>query len=320
MLVKPKPVEDVPKKDSENDCPGMEVDKQEKSVSSEDEVLVKPKSTKSTEKTAGSDTEGLATSDDEEVEKQKSTKTKVIKKTLTVTKTKKETKEPKSTDDASSTQKSSEMSDLEISLTIEETEQEEDPKEEAKEEYKAEKDPKILRFRRLLRQAGLFSMIKNSDLNAMKSKKARYDSLKKIFLDAGFKDTLSVAACKRFKLKREREKEIAELDVSNIIASNAGQRSTRTSLRERKTVVHDQLSGVNPIVKINKVNKVNMSKLQESDSSADEDTEKTQQAKTADANYLARIKDLIESDESSSDEKKPKKAARVNKPSSGEED
>lgn len=74
--------------------------------------------------------------------------------------------------------------------------------------------------------AGL-RVVKNSELEAFKTKKAKYDFLKKIFTDAGFKgESLSIKSCKKFREKRLREKEIAELDINNIIDS--GPRRTRS--------------------------------------------------------------------------------------------
>ena len=97
-------------------------------------------------------------------------------------------------------------------MSLHQANNEEDGKEDTTKVYKAENDPKILRYRKYLRLAGLNFMVKNSDLNAMKSKKARYDFLSKIFTDAGYTKSLSIENCKKFKLKLEQEKEIAELD------------------------------------------------------------------------------------------------------------
>jgi hypothetical protein len=77
-----------------------------------------------------------------------------------------------------------------------------------------------------MRFAGL-RLVKNSELDTCKSRTAKINYLKKIFIDAGFKEKITVASCKRFKLKRERAKEIAELDVNNIIDS--GPRRTRNA-------------------------------------------------------------------------------------------
>ena len=113
----------------------------------------------------------------------------------------------------------------------------------------------------------------------MKTKKARHDYLKQILFDAGLKsgEKITEAACKRLKAKRDRQKEIAELDVSNIIDSGAGRRTTRKT--------------------------VNRSKLRESSSSNESDSNDESQQQATD---FSRIKDLIASDESDS-EKKPKK-------------
>lgn len=67
--------------------------------------------------------------------------------------------------------------------------------------------------------------VKRNEFNLLKSKKARYEYIKKIFVDAGFKDNLSIKNCKKFKEKRDKAKEVAELDVNNII--DAGPRRTR---------------------------------------------------------------------------------------------
>jgi hypothetical protein len=168
----------------------------------------------------------------------------------------------------------------------------------------AENDPKILRLRKYLRLAGLFSFVKNADLNAMKTKTARYNYLKKIFIDAGFDGSLSIAACKKFKLKREQQKEIAELDVSNIInndlSSSNNKRTTRNSLLQKKQKVNETNANINPFVKMNKIN---LEKLKESSESEDNGENQIESN-----NNFSRIQDLIESDESSSDEKKKKKS------------
>ncbi len=177
-------------------------------------------------------------------------------------------------------QESADKSDLDISLNITDNDQEKDD-ENSKEEYKADKDPKIIRYRKYLRLAGLWmgSMVKNSDLEAMKSRKARYDYMKQIFIDAGFTKSLSIENCKKFKFQLEQKKEIAELDISNII--DMGSRRSR-----RRTGA------------------VRSGSLKESD---EDEVKEEEDCKVADP--LANMKDLIGSD-SSDEEKKPRRKAK----------
>lgn len=162
----------------------------------------------------------------------------------------------------------------------------------------SENDPKIKRLRHYLRLAGL-RIVKNSELDQLKSKKAKYEFLKKIFVDAGYKGTsLSIKNCQKFKLKKERQKEIAELDVTNIIESNATQisgrtRLTRNSIRNSTKVSEENRAKI-PHVRLKKLNI-------ELDSDKDEDEQENTENRA-----FSGIRDLIESDDSGSDEGKSK--------------
>lgn len=184
-----------------------------------------------------------------------------------------------------------------------------DEKEE-KTEYKAEKDPKIQRYRKFLRLAGITGwMTKNSELDAMKSKAARYNYMKQLFIDAGFKKSLSIENCKKFKEKRDREKEIAELDLSNIIETG----SSRSGRSSRSSARHDanQKRLMNPVVKLKR-----MAEFKESD-----DSDEVDENDANEVDPLANLKDLIDSDDSSSEEKKKqKKNKRCEINSSSEEE
>lgn len=91
----------------------------------------------------------------------------------------------------------------------------------------------MIRLRKYLHLAGL--SVKRNEFNLLKTKKARYEYIKKVFFDAGFsKDkTLSIKSCKKFKEKRDKAKEVAELDVNNII--DVGPRRTRGAVAAAAT-------------------------------------------------------------------------------------
>lgn len=186
------------------------------------------------------------------------------------------------------------------------TEEEEEETETQTDSKSLENDPKIQRFRKYLRLAGL-RIVKNSELEALKSKKARYEFLKKIFADAGFKDkSLSIKSCQKFKLKREREREIAELDVGNIIQSTPG-RTTRNALRSSTAKVLEENKSKNPHVRLKKINI-------ERDSDEDEEMDESDSNEKSNQPF-SNIKDLIESDQDESDSDKKKKNKTSNQTS-----
>lgn len=173
-----------------------------------------------------------------------------------------------------------------------------EPKDDSKSEYKVEKDPRILRYRKLLRVAGLFkyfSLISNTKLNEMKSNNARYNYLKQIFIDNGI-TKLSIETCKRFKEKQDRQKEIDELDMNNIIDNGRSSRPTRSQARQ--VIVKNKNNDVNPYVKLNKAN------LKESD---DEEISEDDEA----IDPLKNLRDLIGSDESEEERKPKRRIVRV---------
>ena len=134
----------------------------------------------------------------------------------------------------------------------------------------------------------------------MKSKKARYDYLKKIFTDSGYKgQSLSIASLKRFKSKRDREKEVAELDVSNILDTKSS-RTTRSASNYKIKVSADNASK-NPYVRLKRVDLDPTS----DNGSSDEQEDLIEKS-------MSRIKDLIESDNSDTEDRPKKKKIQNN--------
>ena len=113
---------------------------------------------------------------------------------------------------------------------------------------------------------------------------------------------MTLAACKRLKAKREKAKEIAELDVGNIIESSK-LRSTRSTRLTTASCLQS------PVPLARRLNKSKLKEVDEDDESSDEDDDETE----AEATDFSRIKDLIESDESDSSNKKEKKKSRTHK-------
>jgi hypothetical protein len=135
-------------------------------------------------------------------------------------------------------------------------------------------------------------------LEAIKTKKGKYDYLKNIFIEAGFpKDVgLSIASCKRFKESRDRAKEIAELDLGNII-SDRKKRSTRSDVKTEMSA-----------------------KYQSSDNDSDSDDSSTDSSKNQrkSLSSFSRIADLVESDSDNNDDNDDQlpKSAGIREPSS----
>lgn len=182
-----------------------------------------------------------------------------------------------------------------------------------------------------MRLAGL-RIVKNSELDALKSKKAKYDFLKQCFIDAGFKpdQALSIKSCKKFKEKREKEKEIAELDVKNIIET--GPRRTRntamTSLQAaaKRPIVSPENAKKIPHVRLNRVVEFDNSDTSVAkdeaangdDESEDEDEDEEEDKVAA---SMKRMKDLISSgDESTENDKKKKTSVSSKKIDSSDSD
>jgi len=186
------------------------------------------------------------------------------------------------------------------SLSLTQDEEDENEPNSEKKKLTAENDPKIAKFRKYLRLAGL-RIVKNSELDALKSKKARYDYLKKIFVDAGFKGkSLSIKTCKSFREKREREREIAELDVGNIIESTSG-RATRNTTRSTRAS--------KPQTKKKTLKFTKDSDSEDSSSCDDEDKSPNKKPKS---NYdFSNMKDLIESDDESENEENRSSSKQV---------
>jgi hypothetical protein len=247
-----------------------------------------------------------ASGDEEESE---STKKKQMKASAKKTPSKKIVKKQKSTseadekDDASDNEEaeakkqndeasSSKAADESMSLKSDDDNEDEDS---GKQPVPIDQDPKIQRFRKYMKAAGI-RIVKNSELEAFKSKKARYDFVKKIFSDAGYKGTtLSMKACQKFKLARERAKEIAELDLGNIIESTSGGRTSRSTRQTR--------AAAKPVSRVVRA---------DSDSDSDENDEDSAETKQkSNSDVFSRMRDLISSDdESDSDAKKSKKEVK----------
>lgn len=119
--------------------------------------------------------------------------------------------------------------------------------------------------------------------------------MKQILFDAGLKSDqkMTIAACKRLKEKRDKAKEIAELDLTNIIDSGPNKRSTRRNAPQ-------------PTEKKSSSKKSYKTKLQES--SGEESDAESSEAEP-DAGF-SRIKDLIESDESDTEKTKAKNTTK----------
>ncbi len=173
-----------------------------------------------------------------------------------------------------------------------------DEDEDSKQPVPIEQDPKIQRFRKYMRAAGL-RIVKNSELEAFKSKKARYDFMKKIFADAGYKGTsLSIKACQKFKLAREHAKEIAELDLGNIIESTGGRRLSRSAIASAR-----------PVSRVVRADRDTDDDSGSGDES-DEDSEGEAKTKSRNTDVFSRMRDLISSDEDDGDDKKTGKKSK----------
>jgi SOS-response transcriptional repressor LexA len=160
-----------------------------------------------------------------------------------------------------------------------------------------------------MKAAGL-RIVRNSELEAFKSKKAKYDFMKKIFADAGYTEsTLSIKACQRFKLKRENAKEIAELDVGNIIQSPEGAaRSSRTRVTRQATAVTRSTAVVSS--KPKKSGRV-IRADDDDDEEEDDEDDGSDEEEPSKKDLFSNMRDLISSDEESEqDGKKPKKEAK----------
>jgi hypothetical protein len=194
----------------------------------------------------------------------------------------------------------------------EESEDESSNKNEDKHLQSIEQDTKITRLRKYLRAAGL-RIVKNSELFELKSKKARYDYIKNIFKEAGYtSNSLSIKSCQKFKLKRENEKEIAELDVGNIIetAADSSSRPTRNSTRGCR--VNSENAKKNPHVKLNKVDRSRI-KQDESDSDENSDQSGKESSPKNNIDALSRIRHLVSSDEEDETDQKNKINKREHK-------
>lgn len=107
--------------------------------------------------------------------------------------------------------------------------------------------------------------------------------MKQFLIDAGV-SKMTMEACKRFKKKRDRQKEIDELDVNNIISSDAGKRARRRT--------------------------IDKSKLQDSSDSEKATDEDETTPKVDFSKIKEKYNDLIASDDSETESKSKKKTAK----------
>lgn len=103
-------------------------------------------------------------------------------------------------------------------------------KETTKEKKNPGDNPRIIRLQRYLKEAGI--RVQNYKIlwQNCKSDKARAQKLMELLHERGLKGKPSVSECRKLKKKFEREKEVSELNTSNIITSNGRSRRGVTSL------------------------------------------------------------------------------------------
>lgn len=75
---------------------------------------------------------------------------------------------------------------------------------------------RIENLKKLLRTSGIRLMIKKTELEELPSDKARIKYLKSLFDTAGFTGSLSLKDCRKFREKRDSEKELMEIQASAI--------------------------------------------------------------------------------------------------------
>ena len=84
---------------------------------------------------------------------------------------------------------------------------------------KEKADPTQVRIdhlKKLLRTSGIRSTIKKTELEELPSDKARIKYLKSLFDTAGYTGSLSLKDCRRFREKRDSEKELMEIRASAV--------------------------------------------------------------------------------------------------------
>ena len=75
---------------------------------------------------------------------------------------------------------------------------------------------RIENLKKLLRTSGIRLMIKKTELEELPSDKARIKYLKSLFDTAGFTGSLSLKDCRKFREKRDGEKELIEIQASAV--------------------------------------------------------------------------------------------------------
>ncbi|XP_057377239.2 LOW QUALITY PROTEIN: HIRA-interacting protein 3-like [Daphnia carinata] len=103
-------------------------------------------------------------------------------------------------------------------------------KKETTKEKKIPGTPRIIRLQRYLKEAGIRVQNYKTLWQNCKNDKARAQKLMELLHERGLKGKPSVSECRKLKKKLEREKEVSELNTSNIITSNGRSRRGVTSL------------------------------------------------------------------------------------------
>ncbi|CAF0752717.1 unnamed protein product [Rotaria sordida] len=75
---------------------------------------------------------------------------------------------------------------------------------------------RIEHLKKLLRISGIRFIIKNTELDELRSNKARINYLKSLFDKAGFTGSLAIKECEKFRKKRDAEKELLEIQANSV--------------------------------------------------------------------------------------------------------
>ncbi|CAF2787198.1 unnamed protein product [Rotaria sp. Silwood2] len=75
---------------------------------------------------------------------------------------------------------------------------------------------RIERLKKLLRISGIRLIIKKTELDELRSNKAKINYLKSLFNKAGFTGSLSIKECEKFRKKRDTEKELLEIQANAV--------------------------------------------------------------------------------------------------------
>eukprot|EP00794_Sanderia_malayensis_P006894 gene6894-7672_t len=100
----------------------------------------------------------------------------------------------------------------------------------------AKESSKMIRLKRYLSISGIKVRNYSTFFEGCKSKKSKEMKLMKLLEDEGLKGAPTIEKCKKLRKKREVKQEISELDLSNIIDVNEGQKQKRTTRNRMKSV------------------------------------------------------------------------------------